>query len=217
MDVFWTKAQTAFRAQVRDYFNREGEALCRGASEPSMSVRPDLGISLDAAGSPARAGSGGVSQGVLIIEEASFFRPRLGLDLMERWMSLEAGSSPEGKLFRLARIVGTAAHVFEAGARAARDGGYFASSLMGCRELQEGLAGLASGVEILRLGACRICHLLERGERDMGEKELALLYEKALDLDREVRSMALGLLGEIWTRNFLPWDGSSSEHERSRR
>lgn len=217
MDVFWTKAEATFRAKVRDYFNREGEALCRSASKPSMPVRPDLGISQEADGSPAITGSGGVSQGVLIIEEASFFRPRLGLDLMERWISLKAGSSPEGKLYRLARTVGTAAHVFEAAARAARDEGYFASSLMGCRELQEGLAGLASGIEILRLGACRICHLLARGERDRGEEELGLLYEKAIALDREVRSMALGLLGEVWTRDSLPGDESSSEHERSRR
>ncbi|MCX6569634.1 MAG: hypothetical protein NT147_11395 [Candidatus Aminicenantes bacterium] len=216
MDAFWTKAEMAFRSRVRDHFNREGKALCRSASKPSMPIRPDLGISQDADGSPAFAGSGGVSEGVLIIEEASFYRPRLGLDLMERRISTEAGSSPEGKLFRLARIVGTAAHVFEAGARAARDGGYFESSLMGCRKLQEGLAGLASGIEILRLGACRVCHLLARGERDPGEEEMALLYEKALALDREVRSVALGLLGEVWTKDNLPGDESSSEYERSR-
>ena len=198
MDAFWTEEQTTFRRKARDHFRR------------------DLGISKDADGFPAFSGSADVSEGVLIIEEAAFYRPRLGLELMKRWMSGEAGSSQEGRLFRLARIIGTAAHVFEAGAREARDRGYFESSLMGCRELQESLAGLASGVEILRLGACRICHLLDRGERDRAEAELALLCEKALALDREARSVAVGLLGEVWTKDSLPGDGFSSEYERNR-
>jgi hypothetical protein len=130
---------------------------------------------------------------------------------MKRWISGEAGSSPEERLFRLARIVGTAAFVFEAGAREARGRGFFESSLMSCRERQEGLAGLASGVEILRLGACRLCHLLARGERDRGEAESVPLYEKALALGREARSVALSLLGEVWTRDNLAEDEFSSE------
>jgi len=198
VDAFWTEAQTTFRRKARDYFRR------------------GPGISPDAEGFPAFFGSVDVSEGVLIIEEASSYRPRLGLDLMKRWMSGEAGGSPEGRLFRLARLVGTAAHVFEAGAREARDKGYFESSLMGCRELQESLAGLASVIEILRLGACRICHLLARGERDRGEAELALLYEKAFALDHEARSVAAELLGEVWTRDGLPGDEFSSECERNR-
>jgi hypothetical protein len=206
VDAFWTEEQTTLRKKARDYFRREGAAL------PSLSILRDLGISPGGDGFPVFSGSAGVSEGVLIIEEASLYRPRLGLDLMKRWLSGEAGSSPEKRLFRLAWIVGTAAHVFDAGAREARDRGFFESSLMGCRELQEDLAGLASGVEILRLGACRLCHLLARGEeRDRGEAELALLYEKALALGREARSVALDLLGEAWTRDNLPWDEFSSE------
>ena len=216
MDAFWTEAQTTFRRKARDYFRLEGEALCRGVRMPLMSIRRDLGISQDADGFPAFSGSAGVSEGVLIIEEASFCRPRLGLDLITRWMPGEAGHSPEERLFQLARIVGTAAHVFEAGAREARARGFFESSLMGCREHQEDLAGLASRIEILRLGACRICHLLARGERGRGEAELASLYEKALDLGREAGSVALGLLGEAWTRDNLPGDEFSSAYERNR-
>jgi hypothetical protein len=86
---------------------------------------------------------------------------------------------------------------------------------MACRELQEDLAGLASGVEILRLGACRLCHLLDRGERGRGEAELTGLYEKALALGRETGSVALGLLGEAWTRDNLSGQEFSSEHERN--
>ena len=204
MDAFWTEEQTTLRRKARDYFRRH-------VSTPPMSNRRDLGISRDRDGFPVFSGSAGVSEGVLIIEEASCYRPRLGLDLMKRRLSGEAGSSPEERLFRLARIVGTAAHVFEAGAREARDRGFFESSLMGCRELQEGLAGLVCRVEILRLGACRICHLLERGERDRGEAESVPLYEKALALVREARSVALGLLGEVWTRDNLQGDEFSSE------
>ena len=209
MDAFWTEEQTTLRRKARDYFRRH-------VSTPPMSNRRDLGISRDRDGFPVFSGSAGVSEGVLIIEEASCYRPRLGLDLMKRRLSGEAGSSPEERLFRLARIVGTAAHVFEAGAREARDRGFFESSLMGCREIQEGLAGLVCRVEILRLGACRICHLLERGERDRGEAESVPLYEKALALGREARSVALGLLGEAWTRDNLPGDEFSSEYERNR-
>ena len=204
MDAFWTEEQTTLRRKARDYFRRH-------VSTPPMSNRRDLEISRDGDGFPVFSGSAGVSEGVLIIEEASCYRPRLGLDLMKRRLSGEAGSSPEERLFRLARIVGTAAYVFEAGAREARDRGFFESSLMGCRELQEGLAGLACRVEILRLGACRICHLLERGERDRGEAESVPLYKKALALVCEARSVALGLLGEVWTRDNLPGDEFSSE------
>ena len=212
MDAFWTEEQAILRHRAREYFRLEGEALHREASTPSMSILRDLGIARDAKGSPAFSG---MSEGVLIIDEASFFRPRLGLELMERWLSGKEGNSPEEKLFRLARIAGTAARVFEAGVREARNRGVFESSLMGCRELQETLAGLASGVELLRLGACRICHLLDRGERDRGEAELAPLYEKALALGREAGSAALGLLGEVWTRDNFPGDEFPSEHERN--
>ncbi len=208
MDAFWTEEQTTLRRKARDYFRREGEALCRGVFTPSLSILRDLGIPPGGDGFPACSG---VSEVVLIIEEASFYRPRLGLDLMKRWISGEAESSPEERLFRLARIVGTAAFVFDAGAREARDRGFFESSLMSCRERQEGLAGLASGVEILRLGACRLCHLLTRGERDRGEAESVPLYEKALALGRESRSVALSLLGEVWTRDNLAEDDFSSE------
>jgi hypothetical protein len=211
VDAFWTEEQTTLRRKARDYFRREGEALCRGVSRPSLSILRDLGISPAGDGFPAFSGSAGVNEGVLIIEEASLYRPRLGLDLMKRWLSGQAGSSPEIRLFRLARIVGTAAYVFDAGAREARDRGFFESSLMSCRELQEGLAGLASGVEVLRLGACRLCYLLARGERDRGEAESVLLYEKALALGREARSVAINLLGEAWTRDNLPEDEFSSE------
>jgi hypothetical protein len=208
VDAFWTEEQTTLRRKARDYFHREGEALCRGVFTPSLSILRDLGISPGGDGFPA---SSDVSDGVLIIEEASLYRPRLGLDLMKWWLSGKAGSSLEMRLFRLAGIVGTAAYVFEAGAREARDRGFFESSLVGCRELQEDLAGLASGVEILRLGACRLCHLWARGERDRGEAESVPLFEKALALGREARSAALGLLGEAWTRDNLPGDEFSSE------
>jgi hypothetical protein len=212
VDAFWTEEQTTLRNRTREYFRLEGEAFRKDASTLSMSILRHLGISRDGDGFPAFSG---MSEGVLIIDEASFSRPRLGLDLMERWLAGAAGSSPEERLFRLARIAGTSAHVFEAGVRGARDKGVFESSLMGCRELQETLAGLASGVELLRLGACRICHLLDRGERDRGEAELAPLYERALALGREAGSVALGLFGEAWTRDNLPGDEFSSEHERN--
>lgn len=211
MDAFQTEEMKALRRKARDYFGRGGAFTSGDLTSLADGVWRDLVGTPDASIGSVSNGRAGLSVRTLIIEEASFYRPRLGLDLMKRWLFGEAGSSPEERLFRLARIVGTAAHVFEAGAREARDRGFFESSLMGCRELQEGLAGLASGVEILRLGSCRICHLLARGERDRGEAESVPLYEKALALGREARSVALGLLGEVWTRDNLPGDEFSSE------
>lgn len=216
MDAFQTEEMKAVRRKARDCFKRGGAFTSGDLTSLADRVWRDLGISPVGDGFPAFSGSAGVSDGVLIIEEASFYRPRLGLDLMRRRLSGEAASSPEERLFRLARIIGTAAHIFEAGALAARDKGLFASSLMGFREVQESLAGLVSGVETLRLGACRVCHLLDHGERERGGAESIQLYDKALTLERDALSLALGLLGEAWTKDNIPEDESPSEHERNR-
>jgi hypothetical protein len=115
------------------------------------------------------------------------------------------------------QVAVAAARVFEAGVGAARERGAFASSLMGCREIQESLAGLVAGAELVRLGTCRICRLLERGERDMAEAESARLRGRAVRLAREVRSVALSLLGTPWVEANLPADDPVSDDERKRR
>jgi len=216
VDAFQTEEMKAVRRKARDYFGRGG-AITSGdlTSLPDRVWRDLLGTPDTSIGSVSNDRAG-LSVRALIIDEASSHSPRLGLNLLSRWISRETEGSPEARLFRLARQAGTAAHVFEAGVLAAREKGLFASSLMGFREVQESLAGLVSGVETLRLGACRVCHLLDHGERERGEAESIPLYAKGLTLLRDARSLALGLLGEAWTKDNLPEDESPSENERNR-
>jgi alkylation response protein AidB-like acyl-CoA dehydrogenase len=151
----------------------------------------------------------------MIIDEAALYSPPLGQALLRWRASGDCGGLTEGRLHLLASIAGTAAHVFKAAARMARDKGLFASSLMGFREIQESLAGLASGVELLRLGACRVCRLLDQGRRDRGEAESALLYTQAMALLRDARSVAAGLLGAAWLTDNIPGDEPPSPNERN--
>lgn len=210
MDEFWSAEQISFRRRAHDYFLRPGLSLSAAAGVTPAMILGDFG----SADGPAT-----LSQSVLIIEEASLHSSRLGRDLLRRGFSRGPEGPAEDRLCHLAWMTGTAAHVFEVGARAARAKGLFASSLMGCRELQEGLAGLSCGVEILRLGICRVCHLLDKGERERGELESILLLEKAGALLHDARSLAAGLLGDAWIRDNIDGDeyGSPSLNERNGR
>lgn len=207
MDEFWSAEQMSFRRKAHDYFLRQGLSLSSGIDVTPAMIFGDLG---------SAPGPATLSQAVLIIEEASLLSSRLGRDLLRRRAFRGPEGPTEDRLCHLASMAGTAAHVFEAGARAARARGLFASSLMGCREVQESLAGLASGVEILRLGICRVCHLLDRGERERGEAESTVLYEKARVLLHDARSVAAGLLGEAWITDNIDGDASPSRNERNR-
>jgi hypothetical protein len=113
-------------------------------------------------------------------------------------------------------LAGTADLVVEAGARAARERGDFSSSLMGCREVQERLAGLIAGAELVRLNAGRISLLLERSERDRAALEAAPLDARAGELAAATRAVALSLLGEAWVRTHLDEGGGPSADERTR-
>jgi hypothetical protein len=112
-------------------------------------------------------------------------------------------------------LAGTADIVVEAGARAARERGDFSSSLMGCREVQESLAGLIARAELVRFGAGRMCLLLERGERDRAALESAPLDARAGELAAATRAVALSLLGEAWVRTHLDAGGGPSADERT--
>lgn len=114
------------------------------------------------------------------------------------------------------RLAATADRVVEAGARAARERGAFSSSLMGCREVQESLASLVAGADLVRLGACRLCCLLERGERDRAGLESKSLDVRAGALAEEARAVASALLGEPWAQATLDADGGPSADERTR-
>jgi hypothetical protein len=87
---------------------------------------------------------------------------------------------------------------------------------MGCREIQESLAGLASGAEWLRFGACRLCRLIERDDRVMAQAEAARLRAKAREIAGDVRAVALSLLGAPWVAENLAAADALSANERTR-
>ena len=203
----WTPEETAFRRRAAEYFGRLAGTGRSTAAAHFGKIWREL------AGAP---GDGRLGGSVSICDEAACRDPRLGRDLLA-WRAGAAPLDPlEMTACELGRLAGTAAHVLEAGGRAARNRGAFASSLMGCREVQESLAGLASGAEWLRFGACRLCRLLERGDRVRAEAEAARLLAASRDLARDVRAAAFALLGEPWVAENLAGGDLPSADERTR-
>ena len=205
MDEFWTADEAAFRKRAADYFRRRGNPRASCAAAEFESIWTDLrGASgADGAGSPPRRL---LSGSILIIEEAACHDPKLGRELFE-WRAAAPLDPVEEMACRLGRLAGTAAHVLESGAGAARERGSFSSNLMGCREVQESLACLVSGAAIMRLGSCRLCRLLERGERERAGRESTVLDGWARALAADVRSAARLLLGDPWVEANIPADG----------
>jgi hypothetical protein len=215
VDAFLTAAENAFRLRAREYFLGP-DARSRTADDPSWEI---LARALVGGGSPEGDGTGcsvALGERVAIVEEAARRDPDAARRLLER-NGPPGIADPLGlRLLDFARLAGTAAHVLEAGARAARERGVFASSLMGCREVQEGLAGLASNAELLRLGTCRVLRLIERGDRDRASGESILIAARAAALEGATRAVALSLLGRAWVETRLAGPGPSPNEERKR-
>jgi len=195
VDGFWTPEEAAFHLAAREHFGR------RERSGPV----PDLGI-------PSGLGLGGRAA---VVEEASFRDPKLGRGLSVLGEGSGPADGPVEAVLALARLAGTAAHVVEAGVKAARERGDFSSSLMGCREVQESLAGLVSGAELLRLGTCRLCRLVDRGDGDRAAAESVRLLARAKTVAGDVRAIALSLLGAPWVAENLAEDELFAAHERT--
>jgi hypothetical protein len=197
MDAFWTVKEAAFRRAAREHFGREdGHGL-----PPAPEVPPELGLGGWAA----------------VAEEASLRDPKSGRAMGQP----PGGAVPSGPaataVLDCSRLAGMAAHVLAAGIRAARDRGAFSSSLMGCREIQESLAALVSGAELMRLGACRLCRLLDRSEGERAEAEALRLLAVARALAGEVRAVACSLLGTAWVAENLPEEDIPPPDERTTR
>ena len=111
---------------------------------------------------------------------------------------------------RLGRLAGTAAHVLEAGAVAARERGYYSSSLMDFREVQERLAGLVSGAELARLGPAGSAASSkgERRTRPSVETAGPRRPRRGAGGRRPVRGRSL--LGPSWVAARLPADEGPS-------
>jgi hypothetical protein len=217
LDAFRTDAEIAFCRKVREYFVRECGSIRSGIRPSAARIWRDLLAFPGPEGPPGGMPCTQLSQVVMVVDEASCRDPRLGLDLLRRASPGARPGPREEKLLRLAGTAGAAAHVYEAGSRAARDLGFFSSSLMGFRDVQERLAGLVAGAELLRLGLIRACHIVGRGDPERTEAEIEALLERGRSLSREARSLALELLGEDWTREHLPQDGPPPADERTQR
>lgn len=215
MDAFRTDAEIAFRRKAREYFVRRRETTPSGSLRTAARIWRDLLTSPGPDGAQGRAECPDSSREVLIVDEASCRNPRLGLDLIRREIPGGPRGPLEEKLLRLAGMAGAVSHVFDAGTLEARARGLFSSSLMGFRDVQERLAGLVSGAELLRLGTVRACRLAGRGDPDRAEAEIDPLLEKGRSLVREARSLAIDLLGEDWTKRHLPEDGERPANERT--
>jgi|GEM_PF-923124 len=218
MDAFWTDAERALRRAAADHFRRLEDPADPEADEPLNALRRRLeaGVVDPVGADPAPPAFRELGGHVSIVEEAASRDPRLAQRLLARRPAAVPLDPLEETLLRWGRLAGTAAHVVEAGARAARERGAFSSSLMGCREVQESLAGLVAGADLVRLGACRLCRLLERGQRERAVLESERLDVRALELAEEVRAVAAALLGESWVQATLDADGGPSADERTR-
>jgi len=213
VDEFWTEIEARVRGRAADYFRG------RPAADPAPALSTADAIWRDLAGRPDRGEPSGAADGlslrVLIVGEAARHEPLLGHDLRTRPFAALPDGRVEEIACRLAEAAGAADHVLEAGARAARERGFYSSSLMGFREVQERLAGLASGAELARLGACRLCRLLARGEASRAGLEASGLEARASALAAEVRSVAGSLLGPSWAAARLPAAEGPSPDERT--
>lgn len=215
MDAFLTAAENDLRRRARAYFRSRPDASGPEERPTWERIRRDLagGETRDeAAVRPAAL----LGEAVAIIEGAASCDPDLARGLLTRRSGLRTADPVGDRLCAFARLAGAADHVLEAGARSARERGAFASSLMGCREVQENLAGIAWGAELLRLGTCRVLRLLDRDEPDRAEAESARLLDRAAALARDTRSVALALLGEAWVGSRLAGEEPLPTEERKR-
>jgi len=215
VDAFLTAAENDLRRRARDYFRSRRDTSGLEERPSWEKIRLDLagGETRDeAAVRPAAL----LGETVAIIEGAASCDPGLARGLLA-WRTGPRTADPVwDRLCAFARLAGAADHVLEAGARCARERGAFASNLMGCREVQESLAGIAWDAEVLRLGTCRVLRLLDRNEPDRAEAESARLLDRAAALARDTRSVALALLGDDWAGARLAGEDPSPTEERKR-
>ncbi len=215
MDAFLSAAENDLRRRAREYFRSHPDTSGLEERLSWEKIRRDLagGETRDeAVDLPAVL----LGETVAIIEGAASCDPDWARGLLSRCNASRTADPVGDRLCAFARLAGTAEYVLEAGARSARERGAFASSLMGCREVQESLAGIAWSAELLRLGTCRVLRLLDRGEPDRAEAESTRLLDRAAALARDTRSVALALLGDDWAGVRLAGEDLSPTEERKR-
>lgn len=215
MDAFLTPSEMAVRQRIRDYF-RDREAAGRGASPGpaglalSEALLKELGFpGPHATGDEWKDGS--LLAKALVIEEISSASPRLGRELLPV-LGGDARDAPgtEGEAAEIAWTIGAATAVLEACLKAAREQGFFASTLMDHQKVQMALGDLLSGLESARLQSYRALRLIDGGDAARGGEEL----RRAASLARTARDIATGaasaLLDRRWLSELFP------DNERSR-
>jgi len=217
LDEFWTAAEMDFRARAAELFrNLPDPSTPEPARLPEEIWRELDALALEET-DPIPVSAAHLSGRVSIFDEASRHDPRLGHELLA-WFERSHNLDPAGwTACELGRLAGTASHVFAAGTAAARERGYFSSILMDFRMVQERLAGLHAGSELARLGACRLCRLLVKGDTIAAGRETSGLAAWARTLEADVRSVSGSLLGPEWTQNRLAASNSPFPEERTGR
>jgi len=205
MDAFLSPGERAIRRKVRDHFQSRGSV---DGPDPSRAAGPlSPGRLLKSLGFAGEGGRPGSFESALVIEEVSALSPRLGRALA-RAAAGQAGT--EAAAGELAWAVGSAAALLEACRGAAREKGLFQSTLMGHQRTQGDLAETFTAVQAVRLKAYRALRLIDRGERDRGDAELALAAGEAAAVHGRAVALAAALLGEGGLAEMMP------EDERSR-
>jgi alkylation response protein AidB-like acyl-CoA dehydrogenase len=209
MDAFLTPDETALRQRIRDYF-RDGEASGRGAP-PGPAGSHEAGALLKELGfpGPRLAGDEGKEAGLLakalVVEEVSSASPRLGRELVPV-LGGEARGAPgtDSEAAEIAWTIGVAAAVLEACLKAAREQGFFASTLMDHQKVQMALGDLLSGLESARLQSYRALRLIDGGDTTRGGEELRRAAGLAGRAHSEAMGMASALLGPRWLSEKIP-------------
>lgn len=215
MDAFLTPNEMALRQRIRDYFR--DAAVSGGGAPPGPAGSPEAGALLKELGFPGPPGAGDEGQAsgllakALVIEEVSSASPRLGRELVPV-LGGEARDAPgtDGVAAEIAWTIGAAAAVLVACLKAAREQGFFASTLMDHQKIQMALGDLLSGLESARLQSYRALRLIDGGDASRGGEEL----RRAAGLARRARDSAMGaasaLLDHRWLSDNIP------DNERSR-
>jgi len=195
VNAFWTAEEAAFRRTLREHFGAAGGRETPGALE----IPGSLGLAGRAA----------------VAEEAARRGPGPGRAATRQADGPGSDGPAAAAVLACSRLAGTAAHVLAAGLGPARERGAFASSLMGCRDIQESLAGLVTGAELMRLHACRLCRLLDRGDEARADAESVRVLAGLRAFAGEVRAVAVSLLGAGWAAANLDEDGTAPVDERT--
>ncbi len=215
MDEFWTAAEIAFRSRAADLFRNLPDPLATGPDWPAEEIWRALDGLVREEPESNLVSPASLSSRVSVLDEASHRDPRLGRQLLD-WLERSGPLDPPRRAAcELGRLAGTAAHVLAAGTVAAREKGFFSSILMDFRVAQESLAGLVAGAELARLGACRLCRLLDKGETTTAGREAAGLEARALALAADINSVGGSLLGSSWTQARLAAAAAPSSNERT--